>query len=194
MTTARDLALVVLGMPADRQRDLSLALAGAEGIDLLERGALRLDGDRMVPGSEPAGEDPLLSRAFTGIRRQRPYETVGEWIRRHGIGLAEAYAGELESTGLLVRPRGRGILARPAPVLPADSPEHRRADERLASGEPVLTALVGVLDTGGIPADVDTGNAVSTVLAAVAETVTAVEAARLRRYVEDAAFDNIWRA
>ncbi|MGW0860142.1 GPP34 family phosphoprotein [Streptomyces sp. NPDC002690] len=194
MTTARDLALIVLGTAADRQTDLSLALAAAETIDLLERGALALVGDRLVPGSEPVDDDPLLSRAFIAIRRHRPYETVGEWMSRHGTGLAEIYAGELESTGLLARPRRHGILPRSAPALPADSPEHRRADERLASGEPVLTALLGILDTGGIPADVRTGDAVSTVLAAVADTVTELAAARLRRYVEDAAFDNIWRA
>ena len=39
-----------------------------------------------------------------------------------------------------------------------------------------------------------TGDAVTTVLAAVGDAVTQLEAVRLRRDVEHAAFDNVWRA
>ncbi|WP_425276349.1 hypothetical protein [Streptomyces carpinensis] len=42
MTTARDLALVALSLPSDRAVErggLSLALAGAEAVDLLKSGA-----------------------------------------------------------------------------------------------------------------------------------------------------------
>ncbi|MEU5247025.1 GPP34 family phosphoprotein, partial [Streptomyces asoensis] len=37
-------------------------------------------------------------------------------------------------------------------------------------------------------------DAVGTVLAAVGDAVTELEAVRQRRSIEDAAFDNIWRA
>ncbi|CAM5322629.1 HTH gntR-type domain-containing protein OS=Streptomyces antimycoticus OX=68175 GN=SSPO_097140 PE=4 SV=1 [Streptomyces antimycoticus] len=38
------------------------------------------------------------------------------------------------------------------------------------------------------------GDAVATVLAAVGDAVTRLEAVRLRRDVENAAFENMWRA
>ncbi|MEV7236789.1 hypothetical protein AB0N06_23285 [Streptomyces sp. NPDC051020] len=62
MTTARDLALVTLGLSPDRpvgQGDLSLALSGAEAVDLLTCGALTLDRDRMVPGPRMETGDRL---------------------------------------------------------------------------------------------------------------------------------------
>ncbi|MEV0175526.1 GPP34 family phosphoprotein [Streptomyces sp. NPDC050803] len=200
MSTARDLALVALGLPPDRtveQGDLSLALAGAEALDLLESGALTLDGeDRMVPGPHMATGDRLLDRALASVVRREPYETVEDWLWRHGSELAAAYVEDLQRAGLIDPPPGHRLRLRSTRSVPTDSPERRRAEERRASGEPVLAALTGVLRTGDTPPDsresLD-GDAVTRVLAAVGNAVTELEAVRLRRGVEEDAFDNIWR-
>ena len=66
MTTPRDLLIVAMDMEKVRpveQGDLSLALAGAEVLDLLAAGALGLDGDLLVPGDRPATGDRLLDEA-----------------------------------------------------------------------------------------------------------------------------------
>ncbi|POX47190.1 GPP34 family phosphoprotein [Streptomyces sp. Ru72] len=199
MNTARDLALVALGLPPDRpveQGDLSLALAGAEAVDLLESGALTLDGDRMVPGPRVATGDRLLDQAFASLLRREPYETVEDWLWRRGSALAAAYADDLERAGLSGHPRGDGLRRRFTRTVSADSPERRRAEERRASGDPLLAALTAVLRIGGTPSDAresPDGDAVNTVLAAVGDAVTELEAVRLRRGVEGGAFDNIWR-
>lgn len=52
MTTAHDLTIVSLEVPSDypvERGDLSLALAGAELIDLLEAGTVALDGPSCDP-------------------------------------------------------------------------------------------------------------------------------------------------
>ncbi|MEU5047515.1 GPP34 family phosphoprotein [Streptomyces griseorubiginosus] len=199
MSTARDLILVVLGLPAERptaQGDLSLALAGAEAIDLLEKGMLTLDGDRMVPGPEPTTGDRLLDAAAASLTRREPYDTVAEWLWRRGTGLAAAYAGDLERDGLVRQPRGHFGFRYGDTVL-VDSPAHRAAEARRADREPVLAALLAAT---GIEGESDeaveslSGDAVTTVLAAVGDVVTQLEAVRLRRDVEHAAFDNVWRA
>ncbi len=62
MTTPRDLLIVSLDVPSAHpvgQGDLSLALAGAELVDLLRAGALVLDGDRIVPGAAPKAPEAL---------------------------------------------------------------------------------------------------------------------------------------
>ncbi|WP_331737595.1 GPP34 family phosphoprotein [Streptomyces sp. NBC_00019] len=199
MTTARDLTIVALGMPSDQpvgQGDLSLALAGAEAIDLLESGALSLDGDRMVPGPRVARDDRLLDQAHASLTRRKPYEKVDAWLWRRGSDLAAAYADDLERAGLLTHPRGRFGLRSARTVL-ADSQARRSAEERRASGEPVLAALLAAAGIGEEPGEAReslTGGAVTTVLAAVGDAVTQLEAVRLRRDVENAAFDNMWRA
>ncbi|MFD5408263.1 GOLPH3/VPS74 family protein [Streptomyces griseorubiginosus] len=199
MSTARDLILVVLGLPAERpmaQGDLSLALAGAEAIDLLEKGMLTLDGDRMVPGPEPTTGDRLLDAAAASLTRREPYDTVAEWLWRRGTGLAAAYAGDLERDGLVRQPRGHFGFRSGDTVL-VDSPAHRAAEACRADREPVLAALLAAT---GIEGESDeaveslTGDAVTTVLAAVGDAVTQLEAVRLRRDMEHAAFDNVWRA
>ncbi|MGW1623835.1 GOLPH3/VPS74 family protein [Streptomyces sp. NPDC002172] len=198
MSTARNLVLVVLGLPSGRtveQGDLSLALAGAEAVDLLESGALTLDGERMVPGVRTAAGDPLLDEAAAALVRREPYETVADWLWRRGDGLTAAYVEDLTRVGLVVRPRRRGLSVRGTDTVPADTSERRRAEERLASGDPVLAALTAALEAGDPPPDAgEPGEAVTTVLAAVGNAVTELEAARLRRDVEHAAFDNMWRA
>ncbi|MFG2800900.1 GPP34 family phosphoprotein [Streptomyces pseudovenezuelae] len=199
MTTARDLTLVVLGLPSERpvaQGDLSLALAGAEAIDLLESGALSLNGDRMVPGPAAASGDRLLDEAAVSLTRREPYDTVAEWLWRRGGELAAAYAGELQRDGLVSHPRGH-FGFRSARTVLVDSPARRAAEERKAAGEPVLAALLAAAGIEGQPdeaAESLTGDAVTTVVAAVADAVTQLEAVRLRRDVEHAAFDNVWRA
>jgi hypothetical protein len=64
------------------------------------------------------------------------------------------------------------------------------------SGEPVLAALLAALGIGEDPSEAREhliGGAVTTVLAAVGDAVTQLEAVRLRRDIENAAFDNVWR-
>ncbi|WP_225847495.1 GPP34 family phosphoprotein [Streptomyces sp. HPF1205] len=224
MSTARDLALAALGLPPDRsveQGDLSLALAGAEAVDLLASGALTLDGDRMVPGPPVATGDRLLREAAAALVRAEPYETVEDWLWRRGTDLAAVYADDLDRDGLLGRAPWHGLRARFARSTPADPPVHRRAEEHRAPAEPVLAALMAVLriegapqdpdagdatDTGGSDAGTDSaggtggntdgspgGDAVTTVLAAVGDAVARLDAMRLRRGIEIAAFDNMWR-
>ncbi|PWI15289.1 GPP34 family phosphoprotein [Streptomyces sp. Act143] len=238
MTTARDLVLVTLGMPADQlvgQGDLSLALAGAEAIDLLHSGALRLDGDRIVPGPRMASGDPLLDQADAALVRREPYETVEEWLWRRAEDLVPAYAEALELAGLVAHPHGHGLRLVSGRAELADSPARREAEQRRASGEPVLAGLLvasglvepqltdapgddvsgteeapspveprlidGRDDEGSgaeeaLPSDPDDGrldDAVTTVLIAVGDAVVQLEALRLRRDVENAAFDNVWR-
>ncbi|MEU2286578.1 GPP34 family phosphoprotein [Streptomyces sp. NPDC013178] len=200
MTTAQDLLLVSLDVPPVRpveQGELSLALAGAEVIDLAEAGALVLDDDRLVPGPQPAAQDRLLAEAASSLVREEPYESVEDWLWRRGRGLSAAYTARLEADGLLTRPRGRLFGARSGRLTPAESPARRHAAERWASGEPVLAALAAAAGVREEPADGFPGaptDPVVTVLAAVGDAVTELAGVRQRRSVEDAAFDNVWRA
>jgi hypothetical protein len=198
MTTARDLVLVALDLPDGELAgggDLSLAVAGAEAVDLLRSGALRLEGDRMVPGPRAVSGDPMLDQADAALARQEPYETVEEWLWRRADDLLPAYADAFERAGLVVHPHGHGVRLLSRRTELADTRERREAAERRDSGEPVLAGLLaalGVEGTGtieGSPLD----DAVTTVLAAVGDAVMQLEAARLRRDVENAAFDNVWR-
>ncbi|MFE6888496.1 GPP34 family phosphoprotein [Streptomyces sp. NPDC057694] len=203
MTTAHDLTLVALGTPHEQYAEpggLSLALAGAEAIDLLGSGALALDGDRMVPGPQRPEGETLLDRAAAALVRREPYETVEHWLWRRGPGLAAAYVDELERSALLARPRPKrhGFWPKPARTDWADSPARRDAEARVASCEPVLVGLLAATNRQDTSAwnreDGQADDAVTTVLAAVGEAVTQLEAARLRRAIENDAFDNIWRA
>ncbi|NEA99386.1 GPP34 family phosphoprotein [Streptomyces sp. SID13726] len=199
MTTARDLAIVALDVPPDRsleQGDLSLALAGAELIDLAEAGALALDGDRVVPGAEGATGDRLLDEAAAALVRAEPYETVEDWLWRRGRDLSAAYVDDLERIGLTTRKRGRRFPLLGARTVPVDSAARSSAEERRAAGEPVLAALAaaaGVEDKGPEFDEDRVGEAVTAVLAAVGDAVMELEAVRQRRAIENSAFDNIWR-
>ncbi|MFH8625879.1 GPP34 family phosphoprotein [Streptomyces vietnamensis] len=199
MTTARELALFVLSLAPERAvepGDLSLALAGAEAVDLLRSGSLALDGDRMAPRSDRATGDRLLDQALASVVRQQSWQTIRSWLWRRGKDLAETYVQDLERAGLLVRPRGHGLWLGSVRPLKADSPEPGRV--RLASADPVLAALTALLGVGDFPPDTTDdavgGPSVATVLAAVGDAVTELEAIRLRRGVEAEAFDNMWRA
>ncbi|MFI1506899.1 GPP34 family phosphoprotein [Streptomyces sp. NPDC020597] len=196
MTTARDLMIVAIDMTAARpvgQGDLSLALAGAEALDLAEAGALAVDAGVLVPGPLSEPRDALLREAASELRREPPYESVEDWLWRRGRALAAAYTARLEADGVLGRPR-RLIGARTTPV---DSPDRSAAAARWTSQEPVLVALAAAAGlreepAGGLPDAL--GEAVVTVVATVADAVTELEAVRQRRSIEKAAFDNVWRA
>lgn len=198
-TTSRDLSISAMDRAPGRpvgQGDLSLALAGAEAIDLLGVEAIRLDGDQIVPGRRPEIADRLLDEAAASLVREAPYESVDDWLWRRGRGLSAAYLAALEADGQLTRHRRRGMPFRTSPAELADSAARRQAADRWTSDEPVLAALAAALGireerTGDSLGVAD--EAVLTVLAAVNDAVMELEAVRQRRAIEDAAFDNVWR-
>ncbi|MEW9516008.1 GOLPH3/VPS74 family protein [Streptomyces tubercidicus] len=199
MTTPRDLLIVAMDMETSRpleRGDLSLALAGAELIDLLGAQAVRLDDDRIVPGYRPTLPDRLLDQAASSLVQQSPYESVDDWLWRRGHGLAAAYLGALEDDGQITREHRRWHPFGAGQTALADSAARRRAMDRWTAREAVLTALAaaaGIHGTGtGDEPDV-ADDAVSTVLDAVHDAVRELEGERQRRAIEDAAFDNVWR-
>ncbi|MGX1671084.1 GOLPH3/VPS74 family protein [Streptomyces sp. NPDC055400] len=199
MTTARDLAIVALGVTPDHpveQGELSLALAGAEVFDLVEAKALVLDGDRILPSAQAPTGDRLLDEATGALVRQEPYESVEDWLWRRGRGLSSAYVDELERQGLTARPRGLRNPLRTGRTEPVDSADRHQAEERLTSGEPVFAALAaaaGIREEPAEDAPELSGDAVAAVLAAVGNAVQELQAVRQRRAIEDAAYDNVWR-
>jgi hypothetical protein len=197
--------------------DLSLALAGAELLDLIGARAVSLEGDRIVPGPQATAGDDLLDQAARALVRQEPYETVDAWLRRRGDTLSSAYSAALETRGYAVRPRRRWAPLRTGRPELVDSPARTHAAERRASGEPVLAGLAAAVGVPGsdegdrtdrrlaadaadddatapATAGASMDDATATVLAAVGDAVTQLEAVRQRRGVEKAAYDNIWRA
>ncbi|EFE71440.1 GOLPH3/VPS74 family protein [Streptomyces viridosporus] len=198
MTTARDLSIVAADPetnPAVEQGDLSLALAGAELIDLIDSRAVTLDGDRLVPGASPRTDDPLLREAESLLVRRAPHETVVDWLWRRGRDLAARYRAALEAEGLVApaRPhRNPFSRSRPAPV---DSPDLRRAADRWTAREPVLTGLAAAAGITDQQEAALTGltDEQGAVLGGVYDAVTQLAAVRQRRSIEKAAFDNIWR-
>lgn len=199
MTTPQDLVIVTLDVESSRpveSGDLSLALAGAELVDLLGAGLVTLDGDRLVPDIGQTPGDRMLARAASELVRRRPYESVEDWLWRRGRALSAAYLEAMESDGYITRRYRRLLPGRPGPPEVADSPVRRRATERWASREPVLAVLAATLGIRAEPAEPDpavTDEPVTAVLAAVGGAVTELNAVRQRREIEQAAFDNIWR-
>lgn len=190
MTTPRNLLIVALNPDSGRhpeQGEVSLALAGAELVDLLELRAIRLDGERIVPvGQGPTG-DRLLDGATAALVRQKPYESVGDWLWRRGRGLAAVYLAAVEAE--------RAAVGAEAPAVGAESAVDAVA-ERAPSGDVVLAALAAIAGLHGERTAAASGladDAVATVLDAVDSAVAELGLARLRRSVEDAAFDNVWR-
>ncbi|WP_328687528.1 GPP34 family phosphoprotein [Streptomyces caniferus] len=201
MTTPRDLLLVAMDTAPVRtveRGDLSLVLAGAEAIDLLEGRAVTLRGDRLVPGYRPAIADRLLDEAASSLVMEEPYESVGDWLWRRGRGLSEAYLAAFEEEGQLIRQRRRRwLFFRTSEMVLVDSPERREVAHRWAADEPALAALA---EAAGIrdrrtedPAAPD--GAVSAVLIAVDEALAelAVERQRRARRRDQAAVDNVRR-
>ncbi|MFF4952900.1 GPP34 family phosphoprotein [Streptomyces chattanoogensis] len=213
MTTPRDLLIAAMDMASSRplgQGDLSLALAGAELIDLLSAQAISLDGDRIVPGYRPAIADHLLDEAASSLVQHMPYESVDDWLWRRGRGLSTAYLAALEAEGQLVRQRRRGWMPfRAGELVPAETPARREAANRWLADEPVLAALavaIGIRDeqTGddgaGVTDDVGatddagvTDDAVATVLAVLNDALSRLAFERQRRAIDEEAFSNIWR-
>ncbi|MDF3288066.1 GOLPH3/VPS74 family protein [Streptomyces silvisoli] len=149
MTTPRDLFIVSLDIASDRpveRGDLSLALAGAELVDLLDAQAVSLEGDRIVPNYQPTIADRLLDQAASSLVREAPYESISDWLWRRGRDLSSAYLAEFEAEGQITRQRSRRwLLFQTTSTELVDTPDRRRADDRWASDEPVLTALVAAL-------------------------------------------------
>ncbi|MFB7425266.1 GPP34 family phosphoprotein [Streptomyces hydrogenans] len=199
MTTAKDLFIIAMDSRQEQavgQGDLSLALAGAELIDLLGAGGLTLEGDVLVPGGASAPDDRLLGEAGARIVRQTPYERVEDWLWRRGKDLAATYQTALEEDGELT-PKSSGRLSFGARRVEAvDTPARHEAVDRWERREPVLTALASVVGIGGEPSDEEPGlddDAATTVVAAVHDAVMELEAVRQRRTIENAAFANLWR-
>ncbi|MFE5943890.1 GPP34 family phosphoprotein [Streptomyces sp. NPDC056480] len=204
MTTAKDLFIIAMDPRSDRsvgQGDLSLALAGAELIDLLGTGAVTVAEDRIVPGEPSAPDDRLLGEAAAALSREEPYELVEDWLWRRGRDLSTAYRTALEGAGELTRKRGGLLPFGPERVEPADTPASRRAADRWEENEPVLAALASAVGIDGERSDDERSDdasglgdeAVTTVVAVVHDAVMELEAVRQRRTIENTAFANIWR-
>ncbi|MFI6289887.1 GPP34 family phosphoprotein [Streptomyces sp. NPDC051018] len=200
MTTARDLMITAVDAAADRpvsQGELSLALAGAELVDLLGEGAVILDADLIVPAGLRALGDPLLDQATASVTRDKPYESVEDWLWRRGRDLVAAYAAALAAEGQLTRQGRRWLSLLTGRTVVSNTAEHQHARERWAAHEPALAALaaaVGIVaaDANGDSHPVD--GPAGIVLAGVADAVTELGALRQQRSIEQDAFDNIWRA
>ncbi|RNF81098.1 GOLPH3/VPS74 family protein [Streptomyces botrytidirepellens] len=199
MTTPRDLLIVTMDAEPSRlveRGDLSLALAGAELIDLVGAQEAGLDGERIVPGPAGAPADPLLRQAAAALVREAPYESVGDWLWRRGRGLSAAYLSALEADGQLVRQRSRRwkvFWTRELALVDTDA-RHRAANRR-RSDEPVLAALmraIGIRDRGSEGVSDD---AVARVLAALDDALAELAAERQRRNRrrDEAAVDNVRR-
>ncbi|MFJ2646227.1 GPP34 family phosphoprotein [Streptomyces sp. NPDC087420] len=211
MSTPRELLIVAMDMTSVRTVErgaLSLALAGAEAIDLLAVGALTLEGDRIVPsgglgtdgpemGDVPS--DPLLGEAASSFVRQAPYESVGNWLWRRGRNLSAVYTAALEAEGQLTRQhRRRWGVFRSSELVLVDSPARRLAADRWTADEPVLAALataVGIRDKRTTDSPAVTDEAVATVLTAVDEALSELTAESERRAhkLDDAAVTNVRR-
>lgn len=141
MTTPRDLLIITMDVSSGRsveQGNLSLALAGAELIDLIDVQVLTLDGDGIVPAAPRTMGDRLLDEAAASLTRQAPYEPIEDWLWRRGRDLAAAYLAALEAEGQVDRPRHRWNPIRTGPAVWGDASARRRAADRWTSGEPVL--------------------------------------------------------
>lgn len=203
MTTPRDLLIVAMDMPSGHtveRGDLSLALAGAEAVDLLAAGAIRLEDGRIVPGPVRELGDALLDDAATTVAARPPYEPVGEWLWRRGRGLAGAYLDAMEAAGLVTREARRRWLVRSTRLTLVDSAARSRAGHRRAADEPVLAGLADTIGIAGpyrgevAPPPV-ADSAVTAVLDAVTDAVAELSEERERRdrRLTDAAVDNVRR-
>ncbi|WP_371524900.1 GPP34 family phosphoprotein [Streptomyces sp. NBC_01283] len=197
MTTAKDLFIVAMDPKRSvGQGDLSLALAGAELIDLIGAGAITVDGDRIMPGGQPTPDDRFMGEAAAGITHQEPYERIEDWLWRRGRDLSAAYQAALEENEELKPQRSGRSPFGSQRLEPVDTPARRRATDRWKEREPVLAALASVVGIDDERSDDEPGlddEAVTTVLAAVHDAVMELEAVRQRRTIENAAFANLWR-
>ncbi|MEV2245533.1 GPP34 family phosphoprotein [Streptomyces sp. NPDC049970] len=200
MNTAKDLFIIAMDVGQKHsvgQGDLSLALAGAELVDLIEAEAVTLDADRVVPAPRRTLEDRLLGEAASALSEEVPFEQVDDWLWRRGRDLSAAYQTAFEDAGELLRRGTRGRLNLGADRLElADTPSRHRALRRWEDEEPVLASLaeaVGIPNGASEPGGTLGGEALTTVVAAVNDAVMELEAVRQRRSIENAAFANVWR-
>ncbi|MFB7483999.1 GOLPH3/VPS74 family protein [Streptomyces anulatus] len=200
MTTAKDLFIIAMDPVPDHavgQGDLSLALAGAELLDLIGAEVVTVDGDLIVPGGSSAPDDRLLGEAAARITGQPPYERIEDWLWRRGRDLAATYQDALEEDGELTQKRSGRLPFGPRRVELVDTPGRRRAVARREEGEPVLAALASAVGIDGGPSGDDEprldDGTVTTVVATVHEAVMELEAVRQRRTIENTAFANVWR-
>ncbi|MFF0197823.1 GPP34 family phosphoprotein [Streptomyces anulatus] len=200
MTTAKDLFIIAMDPVPDHavgQGDLSLALAGAELLDLIGAEVITVDGDLIVPGGPSAPDDRLLGEAAARITGQPPYERIEDWLWRRGRDLAATYQDALEEDGELTQKRSGRLPFGPRRVELVDTPGRRRAVARREEGEPVLAALASAVGIDGGPSGDDEprldDGTVTTVVATVHEAVMELEAVRQRRTIENTAFANVWR-
>ncbi|MET8009028.1 GPP34 family phosphoprotein [Streptomyces sp. NPDC005271] len=202
MTTPRDLLIIAMDMASTRpveRGDLSLALAGAEAVDLLRAEVIGLEGDRILPGPQPTLADHLLEEAASSFVREAPYESVGDWLWRRGRGLPATYLSDLEAEGQLVRQHHRRwVVFRTTELVLVDTPARRQAANRWASDEPVLSTLaaeVGISDKPAEDAPQVADEAAATVLTAVdgALLELAVERQRRAHRRDEAALNNVRR-
>ncbi|MEU4011428.1 GPP34 family phosphoprotein [Streptomyces pseudogriseolus] len=198
MATALHLAALaaVRGAAPDfEQGDLSLALAGAELIDLADLHAVVLMRDRIMPAAAPRTENSMLIEAAAEIVRDAPHETVERWLWRRGRDLAARYRVALRAT--VPEPLARAHRQRLRQAAPAVGPHVLcSATDRLMVGDPVLThlaAAAGIAEPP--PADALDGldEDEIAVLADVHQAITQLAAERQRRWVDRGGFDNLWR-
>ncbi|MEU6810145.1 GPP34 family phosphoprotein [Streptomyces sp. NPDC046831] len=199
MSTPRDLLIVALDVPPARPLqpgDLSLALAGAEAVDLLRSEVTELDGGRIVPRLRTGLGDPLLDEAAASLKLVAPYESLEDWLWRRGRGLSERYLAALEEEGQITWRRSRWLPLSGGHRVLGDTEARRRALARWTADDPVIVALAAAI---GVREEADTfdpgpmAEAELTVVAAVHDAVTELAAVRRRRAIEDAAFANVWR-
>ncbi|WP_329181533.1 GPP34 family phosphoprotein [Streptomyces sp. NBC_01477] len=186
MTTAQDLLFVAMDLPSTRsleRGDLSLALAGAELIDLLGLGAVTLDGEFVLPTGRSVAADPLLELAAAAVAPVADGETVEDWLWRRGRGLPDTYIAALEADGLLGREqRRRYLVLRTSRMVLRDSDGRRRAAHRWAADEPTLLALAAAIGISGPPPVPEPApGPVATVVTAVRHAVDELAAERSRR-------------
>ncbi|MFE5190328.1 GPP34 family phosphoprotein [Streptomyces sp. NPDC056628] len=198
MTTAQDLSALAAVQGTDLRLepgDLSLALAGAELVDLVGLQAVLLHADRLLPAASPRTEDAVLLEAASAIVRDSPYETVEEWLWRRGRDLAARYRAALVPTGHGTPSRPYRHPFRRVGTLPVDLSAVDRAIDRMKGGEPVLVALAAAAGIAEVTdetlGDLDQDEAA--VVAAVQQAITQLAAERQRRSVEGRGFDNIAR-
>ena len=147
MTTPRDLMIIALDVAPSRpveRGELSLALAGAELIDLLAAGAATLDGEQIVPGDRTDLSDGLLDEAGSALLGQA--RRVGRRLAlAPGPRLSPAYVADLEATGgSRLAPAAGSAAGRPAvPVDTADRRRPRNAGGRMNPSSPRSPPLPG---------------------------------------------------
>ncbi|MFF9044848.1 GPP34 family phosphoprotein [Streptomyces parvulus] len=169
------LAVVLGGEPRIEEGDLSLALAAAELIDLIQARAVLLHGDRLLPAGLVGTGSPLLVEAASELVRDIPYETVVGWLWRRGSGLAGRYRGALEDARHL----------------------HRQAAEAVRDwNDPVLAHLAAAAGMRPAPTDDTSADLDPDQIAILGEThqaVTRLAAERQRRSIERGPSEGILR-